>query len=394
MHLRELIHEELMGLGIPLDAVREIGGPGKLAGVIVDAHANIHWSSTLFLRYVSSRSNSAEGDTVRTYGESLLPWLTYLVTHSVDLEDISERDLQGFRNQLLVRDQDIARPSLASAHLKLGTAIRFVRWAQHSGVACSPLGRMISAAREQRSVGRGSSMCSADFSLRLPKPRSRYPIPLNQESIRRLIEILPKPYRLIAKWAISTGLRRFEVCNLRFSDLPMLSTTLQRQGLQEIRILRKGAVMQSIYAVPALIQETFWYVSCERPVPKNGNESYVFLGRTGKKVSRNAVTRQFRSAADQIGSRCTFHHLRHSFAMYVLDYLENVARKGVDINPLKTLQVLMGHASVDSTEVYLRAYEVTSPWVEAALQFLYGEDGGRDSNNELPRDHGHGNGAR
>lgn len=383
--LIEQIHEELSGLGIPRDTARRFERPGKLAGVIVDSHERIHWPSTLFLRHVSSRSNSAEGDTVRTYGECLLQWLTYLAANDIDLQDISERDVQGFRCQLLARGPDAAQPSIASAHLKLGTAIRFVRWAHWSGVVHSPLGQILSDAREQKSGARGISIRSHDLSLRLPKPRARYPVPLNVESIKQIIEMLSPPYGLVVKWALSTGLRRFEICNLRFSDLPMLSTALQKKGLQEIRLLRKGGFLQSVYVVPALIQETFWYVNFDRPSPAVGSESYIFLGRTGKKISRNEVSRRFRAAADKIGSKCTFHHLRHSFAMYVLDYLEKISRKGIEINPLKTLQILMGHASVDSTEVYLRAYDVTSPWVEAALHFLYGWDGSDGSHSELTR---------
>jgi integrase len=89
-------------------------------------------------------------------------------------------------------------------------------------------------------------------------------------------------------------------------------------------------------------------------------------------VSRSSVSRAFRKCADMIGTDATFHHLRHTFAVHVLKILDSGESKGQTSNSLKTLQVLMGHASVESTETYLRAMEVSSDVVMRALDYLYG----------------------
>jgi site-specific recombinase XerD len=42
------------------------------------------------------------------------------------------------------------------------------------------------------------------------------------------------------------------------------------------------------------------------------------------------------------------------------------------MNSLKTLQVMLGHASVESTDLYLQAMETSSDAVMEALGYLYG----------------------
>lgn len=50
----------------------------------------------------------------------------------------------------------------------------------------------------------------------------------------------------------------------------------------------------------------------------------------------------------------------------------NYQGKGGPMNSIKTLQVLLGHANIATTEIYLRAVEANSDAVLDALDFLYG----------------------
>jgi len=85
----------------------------------------------------------------------------------------------------------------------------------------------------------------------------------------------------------------------------------------------------------------------------------LFPGREpGKLITRVAIHKAIRKAAQKAGinKRISPHTLRHAFATHLLE-------SGTD---LRTLQLLLGHASLRSTAAYLhvstaRLQEVRSP---------------------------------
>jgi site-specific recombinase XerD len=86
---------------------------------------------------------------------------------------------------------------------------------------------------------------------------------------------------------------------------------------------------------------------------------YLFRGRQpGTLLTRGAVHKAIAAAARRAGlaKRVGPHTLRHCFATHLLE-------AGTD---LRTLQVLLGHASIESTTIYLhvstaRMQSITSP---------------------------------
>lgn len=59
--------------------------------------------------------------------------------------------------------------------------------------------------------------------------------------------------------------------------------------------------------------------------------------------------------------------------MTMLVRLQRQAAASPDINPLKIVQVLLGHASIQSTAVYLRCVEIHAEALADSLAYLYGE---------------------
>lgn len=174
------------------------------------------------------------------------------------------------------------------------------------------------------------------------------------------------------RWAVCTGLRRVELCNLKNSDLQ--NPYVLPSGLNQIEIRRKGGRLISVYVPQRLLDETRWYALTDRPSTLPAPDiDLVFLTKSGKPVDKNRLSNEFRKAANTIGSTATLHHLRHTYAVTLFGKLQQSADDGTHINPLKTLQILLGHASISSTEIYLRALEIDSPAVHSALAFLYSE---------------------
>jgi integrase len=206
-----------------------------------------------------------------------------------------------------------------------------------------------------------------------PAVLKRLPRALSYDEIRLLFREASPTYRLIFKWALLTGMRRFEICQLQVEQIPSpQQLALSRDGFARLNVRRKGSRDITTHVPVRLIEETHWYLLTEHSSPRSEKNGPLFLNSRGTAIHRASVSRIFRHCADRVGTDATFHHLRHTFAIYVLKLLDSAEAQGQTSNPLKTLQVMMGHASFGSTEIYLRAMDVSSDAVMQALDYLYG----------------------
>jgi integrase/recombinase XerD len=138
----------------------------------------------------------------------------------------------------------------------------------------------------------------------------------------------------------STGARISELIDLDRNDLkdPITSLRLLGKGGKE-RIVPVGK-----YAVDAMEK----YLVRARPAllanGNNGNERALFLNQRGTRLSRQSAWEIIRTAAKNAGIDVEIspHTMRHSFATHLLD-------GGADI---RTVQELLGHASVATTQIY------------------------------------------
>jgi integrase len=80
-----------------------------------------------------------------------------------------------------------------------------------------------------------------------------------------------------------------------------------------------------------------------------GQDDFVFCGPAGDPIDDSALRRRYRAARDSVGlPRLPFHHLRHTFA--------TLAIRGLDP---ATVQTLLGHSKITTTERYLHARPLT-----------------------------------
>lgn len=132
-----------------------------------------------------------------------------------------------------------------------------------------------------------------------------------------------------------TGLRVSEALSLTARDLPI--------G-EAIRVTGKRAKTRMVPVVKAVREAIGDYLRlC--PFPIEG-DSPLFLGARGGPLSADLVRRSVRSARVRLGlpDTLTPHALRHSFATHLL-------ARGAD---LRSLQELLGHSSLSSTQIYTK----------------------------------------
>ena len=76
---------------------------------------------------------------------------------------------------------------------------------------------------------------------------------------------------------------------------------------------------------------------------------------------------------DAGGVRATFHSLRHTYAIFLLATLTRRLRHEGDghVNAVKTLQLLLGHASLQTTSTYLNAVRLDAQLLSGSINDLY-----------------------
>jgi len=163
-----------------------------------------------------------------------------------------------------------------------------------------------------------------------------------------------------------------ETAALDAADHPLLGVALT---------VTKGDRPRSAYPPMRLVDRTHWYIGEERAalirrirrgLPGYRPPAALFLNRNGVGVTRVRLTAAFAAAFDAAGLDGSLHWLRHTFAMTMLIRLHAQAATNPEINPLKVLQVLLGHGSIQTTAIYLRCVELHARDIAESLDYLYG----------------------
>jgi len=176
--------------------------------------------------------------------------------------------------------------------------------------------------------------------IRLPKVPHRLRRWTTTEEVEALMAVAELPWQKCAVALLAaTGLRRAELCGLRFQDVDMAQKLLRVHGKG-----RKEREIPISAAAEAAIRE---YLPCRR----NGRggralepDSPFFISRKRSAVALCTLGAAIRNLAELAGlSHLSPHGLRHGFATRLL-------RNGVDV---RTVQELLGHSNLTTTAIYL-----------------------------------------
>jgi len=167
-----------------------------------------------------------------------------------------------------------------------------------------------------------------------PKQPDRLPVVLGMPEVRALLRALQVPkYRVLAATLYATGMRVSEVCRMKTTDIDAA------RGV--IRVLGKGNKERLVMLSPRLLTVLRTYWKMERPTAP-----YLFTGDNGKPLDPKPIRKALAKASAKAGieKHVTPHVMRNTFATHLLE-------NGTD---LRTIQVLLGHASIRSTTIYTR----------------------------------------
>src|SRR5574341_219475 len=186
----------------------------------------------------------------------------------------------------------------------------------------------------------------SDPTLNLESPKTSRPLPsvLDYESeVKKLLEqpdlstFLGKRDKALLEFLYGCGLRISEAINLKLSDLALRE--------RFIVVMGKGSKQR---VVPMGKEAAFWIknylVKRRAKLAKGHSQNFVFLNQHGRKLSRMGAWKILKSYVKKAGitKQVHPHTLRHSFATHLL-------QGGAD---LRTVQELLGHADISTTEIY------------------------------------------
>jgi integrase/recombinase XerC/integrase/recombinase XerD len=181
--------------------------------------------------------------------------------------------------------------------------------------------------------------------LAAPKRGKELPHVLAPEEISRLLDRIPATTplelrdRALFEIAYSSGLRAEELVDLDLASVDF--------DAEELRVEGKGAKTRFVPAGEPALKALARYLERARgALAQEPDEPALFLSKSGRRLSTSDIRRRLRiwarNASVQGGVHP--HALRHSFATHLLE-------GGAD---LRSIQELLGHASVSTTQIYTR----------------------------------------
>jgi site-specific recombinase XerD len=217
----------------------------------------------------------------------------------------------------------------------------FIEHCQEKGHAITTINRRVAALC---SFYRYLAMMSDDAPANPVRPRRhfihqgrRLPRDVKDEDLARLFAVIDsRRDRAMFLLMLRCGLRVGEVRNLSMSDLYLYSVS---GSLPRLWLHGKGDKERVVYlssqAMNAL--ETWLEI---RPT---GSEQAVFVNRSGNRLTVTGIQLQLAMYCQRAEVWITCHQLRHTFGRHLVE-----ARV-----PVTTIQKLMGHARIRTTETYL-----------------------------------------
>jgi integron integrase len=223
--------------------------------------------------------------------------------------------------------------------------------------------------------------------------RRRVPTVLSRGECQRLFDAMEGSGRLMAELAYGSGLRLMELLRLRVHHLDLdrqrVVVAAGKGDKDRVTVLPEALVMplrrqlerlRSLYEADraAGLPGVWLPENVARKYPKAGESwewQWVFPSRevsedpgSGAKRRHHLTDTSFQrilkraARAAKIDKRVTPHVLRHSFATHLLE-------SGVDI---RTVQDLLGHQSVETTQIYTHVMERPGLGVRSPMDFLKG----------------------
>ncbi|WP_373691542.1 tyrosine-type recombinase/integrase [Hyalangium versicolor] len=199
----------------------------------------------------------------------------------------------------------------------------------------SALSKLLNLAEEQKVIQQAPRV---KLFGKLPKPKFDF---LTFEEAERLIDAAEPEWRVLLLVALKTGLRQGELIGLQWADLDLSRgvLTVRRSIWRGVEGLPKGGRERTLELPQSAVDALKGH--------RHLRGRFVFCQDDGQPLTAGKMESPLRRTLKRAGigreeGRIGWHDLRHTYGSHL-------AMRGV---PLKVIQELMGHATIEMTERY------------------------------------------
>lgn len=279
--------------------------------------------------------------TISSYYFDLKSFDDYLTINNISIDDCNIKDVQDYMNNLKRNNYKIT-----SINRKIVCLRSFYKYYVNN-------------------VNINSNNPMLNYTtLKTPK---RLPKDLFLEQIKILLkpnekkEIYAIRNQCIILLLLYTGIRVSECSNLNVMDIDLEECA--------IRVVGKGNKERMVFFMPSILQYLNNYLNNVRPKLLNFKEDdALFIGSKGSRITPRAIEDILNNRAKQAipPFKVTPHMLRHTFATTLLN----------NDTDLKIVQELLGHSSMQTTQIYTHVskerlknvYQKTHPLAKAIMK--------------------------
>jgi len=177
------------------------------------------------------------------------------------------------------------------------------------------------------------------YQIERPKKKDRLPVVLSKEEVKSIINCTTNiKHYCILSVIYSSGLRISELLNLKISDIDSSRMMIRVED-------SKGGKDRYTLLSESLLKKLRVYYKEYKPT------KYLIEGQGGGQYSTTSIGKILKRACEKakIRKKVITHTLRHSFATHLLE-------QGTD---LRSIQTLLGHYSIATTEIYTHVANTT-----------------------------------
>ncbi|MCX7958373.1 MAG: site-specific tyrosine recombinase XerD [Deltaproteobacteria bacterium] len=269
----------------------------------------------MFINYLISERGYSR-NTIDSYSRELVRFISFISDNTENVKEIRERHIVDYLKYM--EETGLGK---RSQHHNLVVIRQFFKF----------------LVREKYIESNPSSL------IDIPKVRMNLPEYLTVEEVETLLSRPDTKDKFgirdaaILEVMYSAGLRASELCNLRTNDVDI------NAGF--IRVYGKGSKERLVPIGQRAIGKLKEYTENARNLfIKKGQTDYLFLNKSGKRLSRVGLWKILKHYAALAGIKKDIypHILRHSFASHLI-------QNGAD---LRAVQEMLGHSDISTTQIY------------------------------------------
>lgn len=257
----------------------------------------------------------AAANTLSSYLRDVRQFLNYLSANGLTAGQVDQYTLEQYIKHLVAHGKSQATITRNIASLK-----SFYTFLVLSGIVASNPAKSVASIKAERKLPQILTSKEVDLFLEQPDCTDA-----KGYRDKAMLELL-----------YATGIRVSELINLNLSNLNLYASVIHCENRGKERLI-------PLY--PSAVQALTVYVEKVRPqLIEQPDEPALFVNLSGRRMSRQGFWKIIKFYQEKAGIKkeITPHTLRHSFAAHLLE-------NGAD---LRSIQEMLGHADISSTQIY------------------------------------------